>query len=126
MGQIRKYVCSCGYEKELFTGAGLQGVNINAIARFFPEDIVQLFKEKRSQGEVRSYLLENAVISCIDCRELYTVPFFHYELTDESQKCYLTSCPVCQKSGDVIADQDKVSCPKCGCKMEFAEMGNWD
>lgn len=126
MGEIRKYTCSCGYQKDLFVGAGLQGINISAIERFFSEDIVQPFKEQRSRDEVQSYLLENAIISCSGCKELFTVPFFHYELTDGEQKCYITPCPVCQKPGDVITSANKVPCPKCGCQMEFEATGHWD
>lgn len=126
MGEIRKYTCSCGYEKDLFVGAGLQGVNINAVGNYFSEDAVNRFRELRECGEVRSYLLENAVISCTDCQELATVPYFHYELADGEEKVFLSSCPACEKLTDGIINPDSVICPKCGREMEFVPIGDWD
>lgn len=126
MGEIRRYFCSCGYEKKLFTGAGLQGMNQNAIARYFAEDIVRSFKERQKNGEIRSYLMENAIICCQDCRELYTVPYFHYETEDGRKRHYLTVCPVCKKPASDMVNPAAVLCPQCGCKMDFESAGNWD
>lgn len=126
MGEIRKYTCSCGYGKDLFVGAGLQGVNSNAVARHFSADIVEAFQERRERGEVDAFLLENGIISCPDCRELSAVPYFHYQLHGGEEKAFLSPCPGCGKSGMEVVDPDSVVCPECGQKMEFVPIGDWD
>lgn len=126
MGEIRKYTCSCGYEKELFTGAGLNGINCNMIARYLPEEAFRIFMERKNSGEVYTFLLENALICCAECRELAAVPYFHYELENGKKLEYLTACPSCGRAKVYQEGPERVICPKCGGKMKYQVVGNWD
>lgn len=126
MGEIRKYTCSCGYEKELFTGAGLQGININTISRYISAEALKLFLKKKERGEVSLFLLENALVLCPECLELSAVPYFHYELTDGQQQIFLPSCPLCARTDLQIQNPEHIRCPKCSNTMEYRTVGNWD
>ncbi len=126
MGVIIRAVCpACGYEKELHTGAGLRGINVDAIAQIFPPEVVSEFKELKEQGKVKEYLLEHIPTVCHECKELMTVPFFHYETAEGETKKYVTACYTCMKPTEPINEND-VPCPKCGHKMEFMPAGLWD
>lgn len=125
MGEIRRYICSCGYEKEVSVGAGLSGCSIPAIKRFFPEDTSLFLKEKEA-GNVTSFLLENALASCDYCCELVTVPYFHYHLSNRQKRSFFSGCPNCKKMLFPIEDTTHISCPKCGKEMNYIEVGDWD
>jgi len=126
MGEIRRGICpQCGYEKELHVGAGIAAINVSMIEGLFPAEIMAEFKAKKAAGEVKGFLLEQVPAMCGECKELLTVPFFHYELTNGEKKKYLMACSKCARPVEVLG-AGAVSCPKCGAEMEFLPGGDWD
>ncbi len=125
MGEIRDYVCSCGYQKRIFIGAGLNGCNTDAIKRFFPKEIEAFLREKQA-GMVQSYLLSNAVIACTYCKEIETVPCFSYQTYKGTVTHLKEMCSVCGKQVDQQTDEENIKCPKCGLRMNYNSVGNWD
>lgn len=125
MGEIRKYACICGYERELFTGGGLGGCNVRHIARFFPKE-VQALERERSEGRISRYVMENEVSVCQNCRELYALPAFSYTRKDGYTCHFAGSCPDCGSSVARVEDEERPECPKCGQKMQYLVAGDWD
>lgn len=125
MGDIRKYVCKCGYEKELFAGGGLGGCNISHIANFFPKE-VKVFQKEREEGRVRQYIMENEISYCGQCQDIYALPAFSYKRTDGYTCHFASACPVCAGSVTRVEDEENIACPKCGKKMEYMVLGDWD
>ena len=60
MGEIRKYICSCGYEKDLQTGGGLSGCNVRRIAKHFPKE-TEAFLKEREEGRVKRYIMRSRI-----------------------------------------------------------------
>lgn len=125
MGDIRKYTCMCGYEKEVFAGGGLAGCNIPHIANFFPEGAKALQKE-REEGRIKRYLMENEISYCNQCREIQALPVFSYTRKDGYTCRFESNCPVCGCSVSRAEDEENLACPKCGKKMEYSITGDWD
>lgn len=125
MGDIRKYFCKCGYEKELFAGGGLGGCNVSHIAKFFPEE-VKAFQKERNEGRVRQYIMENEISYCERCQDIYALPVFSYKRKDGYTCRFASACPVCGGSVVQMEDEENIACPKCGKKMEYMVMGDWD
>lgn len=124
MGQIRKYSCQCGYEKQAFTGAGMHGCNLRMIQRFFPEEADMLIREKE---RVKMYMLQNVLAECETCQKLFDVPQLLYQKEGEAQKaCIMDVCPECEKPMTVREDIENVKCPLCGKKMIYEIAGDWD
>lgn len=125
MGSIRLYKCSCGYEKRLFVGCGMGGKKLRIIKNSVPDDDYADFLKKKESGQLKDFLLSNAVISCPDCAQLSTVSDFSYE-TDENKIRYTDGCPICGKKIPPIKDEKHIVCPKCNKEMTFADCGFWD
>lgn len=125
MGEIRNYSCSCGYQKKIFAGAGLNGCNLNAIKRFFPEES-ERFEKERQAKRVQSYLLRNAIIKCPNCKKIETVPCFEYQTTEGTITFMNEKCPDCGACVDRVEDDENVTCPECGLKMNYNKTGEWD
>lgn len=125
MGQVRDYVCECGYQKRLFLGGGMNGRNLQMIQKHFPRE-TETFQEKRQNGKTGSYLLSNASVECSECKELYSVPCFTYE--SEGQMITVTNgkCPTCESTTVKVRDEEHINCPKCGRIMEYHNAGMWD
>lgn len=125
MGKIRDYICSCGYQKKIFAGAGINGCNLNAIMRFFPEE-AKLFLKEKEAGKVKSYLLENATVECFHCKSLESVPCFSYQTEEGLKTCIMEKCPTCGSQVTRVEDEEHIKCPKCGLPMGYSETGDWD
>lgn len=125
MGEIRAYTCKCGYQKELFTGGGLGGCNIEHIAKFFPE-AVKAFLKEREEGRVKWYIMENEISYCDQCREVQALPAFSYTRKDGYTCHFESSCPVCAGTVTRADDEENLTCPRCGKKMTYEVTGDWD
>lgn len=125
MGEIRNYSCSCGYQKKIFAGSGLNGCNLNAIKRFFPEEAEQ-FEVERQANRVQSYLLGNAVVECPDCKKLETVPCFSYQTAEGTMTFIKEACPDCGKRMNRVEEEESATCPECGLRMTYTKVGEWD
>lgn len=125
MGEIRDYVCNCGYQKRVFTGAGINGCNLNAIMRFFPKEAEQFLKERQTGG-VQSYLLGNAIVECTHCKKIDTVPCFSYKTASKTVTYMQEACLICGNQVNRIEEEENIRCPKCGLRMNYTEVGNWD
>lgn len=125
MGEIRDYSCSCGYQKRIFAGAGLNGCDVNAIKLFFSRESV-LFEQKRLAGGVKSYRLANTIVSCSHCKKIDSVPCFSYQTDSEIHSFYKKECSECGGPVIRIEDEEFVPCPECGLKMMYSKSGRWD
>ena len=125
MGEIRDYSCSCGYQKRIFAGAGLNVCNLNAIKHFFPQEAVS-FEQERQAGRVQSYLLSNTVVTCSHCKKIESVPFFTYQTESEMHAFYKKECLECGGTVIRIEDEESVPCPECGLQMIYSKNGSWD
>lgn len=125
MGEIRKYACKCGYEKDIYAGGGLSGCNLNFIAKFFPDEM-DFFQKEREAGKIENYIMENELLFCPECGDIMAVPVFSYTRTDGRTSRFIGSCPVCGGIAEQLADEDHIQCPNCGEKMEYAVTGDWD
>lgn len=125
MGEIREYICSCGYHKMIFAGAGINGCNLDAIKCFFPEEVTS-FLEAKEAGKIEAYLLGNAIVECSNCKNLESVPCFSYQTEEETKICIKPDCPVCGSTVNRVEDEEHVKCPKCSLPMKYSETGDWD
>lgn len=126
MGEIRKYVCKCGYEKELNIGGGLLGCNVEHIARFFPVE-TETFKKERAAGMIQSFMMENELSYCPrHGGELMAVEAFSYTKKDGSVCHYVRPCPECGGKVIRLMDEENVVCPRCGEVMKHSFLGDWD
>lgn len=125
MGEIRDYFCSCGYQKKIFAGAGMNGCNLDSIKHFFREQAEQFVKEKQ-EGRVQSYLLSNAIVKCSHCNNLETVPCFSYQTSDGRITYIKEECPTCGNRVKRLDEDKDVACPKCGLPMDYKWSGDWD
>lgn len=125
MGDIRKYICKCGYEKELFAGGGMNGCNMHHIAEYFPE-AAKAFQKERDEGRAVQYIMENEISYCEQCQEIYALPAFSYRRKDGYICHFASACPVCGGSVSRVEDEENTACPKCGRKMGYLPLGDWD
>ena len=125
MGEIRDYSCSCGYEKRIFAGAGLNGCNLNVIKRFFSKEAEQ-FEAERQAKRVQSYLLKNAIVECPHCKKIESVPCFSYQTGEGTITFIKEECPDCGGKVNRLKDEENVACPECGLQMTYNQSGNWD
>lgn len=125
MGEIRRYICSCGYEKDLHTGGGLSGCNVRRIAQHFPKE-TEAFLKEREEGRVKRYIMENEISYCENCQEIYAVPAFSYTRKDGYTCHFPGSCPVCGGAVLQAEDEEHIVCPKCGKRMQYMFAGDWD
>lgn len=126
MGEIRKYNCSCGYSQELPVGVGMSGMNMLAIQRVFPEDILAEFLKEKEKDNVETYVNKNQLGICTHCQTLVVSPHLQYVLKDGSEKHIMGTCPDCGKEFSPIHNPDDVCCPKCGKTMTSETAGHWD
>ncbi len=125
MGEIRRYFCKCGYQKDLFTGGGLGGCNIGMIANFFPKE-AETFLKERNEGRVKRYIMENEISYCSHCQEILALPAFSYTRKDGYTCHFESKCPACQGAVSRAGDEENLTCPKCGSRMQYVAVGDWD
>ncbi|MCI9124024.1 MAG: hypothetical protein HFH35_08095 [Eubacterium sp.] len=125
MGVIRKYTCKCGYEKDILAGGGLYGCNVNHIAKFFPEE-TKVFTKEREEGRVKQFIMENELSFCPNCKEIVAVPVFTYTRRDGSVCRFVGNCPDCGGEISQVDNEEQAACPKCGLRMTYLPVGNWD
>lgn len=125
MGEIRDYSCSCGYQKRIFVGAGLNGCNLNAMKHVFPHES-EIFEQERQAGKVWTYLLSNTIVICLHCKKLESVPCFTFQTDSEIHSFYKKECSECGGPVIRIEDEEFVPCPECGLKMMYSKSGRWD
>lgn len=125
MGDIKRLSCSCGYEKDLFTGAGLGGINFRLVEQSFPKE-AKIIKKRLDAGEEVHYLLDNAISLCPKCRMIKTISRLSYTIDkDEERQAYNGKCDKC--GGDIIIiPPEEVFCPICGQKPDLNTVGHWD
>lgn len=126
MGEIRKYNCACGYEKELPIGVGMMGMNLMMIKRIFPKDALSDFLKEKENGHIESYISKNQLGLCTNCHSLIVSPHLQYTKQDGSEKHIMMPCPDCGEKFSPIDNPDDVHCPQCGKKMAYETAGNWD
>lgn len=126
MGEIRKYTCECGYETELPVGVGMMGMNMQAIQRVYPEDMLTDFLKEKEKENIESYVNKNQLGICTHCNTLVIAPNLTYTLKDGTEKQLIGTCPECGKEFSPVSDMDDVHCPKCGKKMASETAGRWD
>lgn len=125
MGDVRRYKCQCGYEKQLMIGGGRNSQNLKIICKDIPEDIFSEFMRKKFAKTVLEYGIVNSAISCPECEELFVVSEFSYTLSDAEVR-YVTACPNCGEEHTPIEDSDLILCPKCNKQMTYSVEGLWD
>ena len=126
MGEIRNYICGCGYHEELYTGIGLNGRNMHMISHFFPEE-AEKFRQKKEEKLISTYVLANVLAACPNCNKLVIVPGFTYQRRDESfADCFMKDCADCDSEVFAVLNTEKVPCPKCGAVMDYKITGDWD
>ncbi|MCM1023954.1 MAG: hypothetical protein NC395_07845 [Prevotella sp.] len=126
MGLILSCKCSCGYETELFCGAGLGAKNPSVIEKCVPEEVFADFSEKLTEGRVSGYMLENKAAVCENCGELSSVSVFSYRLPEGADAAYVTRCAECGGDVRILEDTGNIRCPKCGSVLTAAAAGHWD
>ncbi len=126
MGQVKRYECDCGYERQVCAGVGLAGENISIIEKCIPRNLTEKFKEELSAGNIERFLLSNALISCGKCKKLHTVSAFDFTLRDGAKISYTAPCPKCGAKCERVDDKSGVLCPKCGKVMACRIEGHWD
>lgn len=122
MGEIRNYMCECGYNAEIFAGAGMRGIDIELIKKFFPEE-GKFISENRNL--VRRYLLKNAIAECDKCKKIFSVSCLEYNI-DGEEKVVFKDCPECQSKVVIHGDKDELACPVCKRIMKSDSIGHWD
>lgn len=132
MGRIVLCKCSgtsheiCGYEKELFCGAGMGAGNLFVIEKNVPESVWAEFSVRQQEGRVSGFRLENKAALCEKCREIFSAAVFSYKLSDGSSAGYAAPCPECGGDVRILEDIENTACPKCGGKMTVSRVGRWD
>lgn len=126
MGEITRYLCSCGYEKEACLGFGSSARNKNRIRLLFPPDSISNFISSDATNELQNYQLESTLAFCPKCNEIQTVPKLSYTLKSGSEYSIIGSCPICQNNADPISNTQEVTCPKCQKQMDAIYFGHWD
>lgn len=122
MGHIYKYNCICGYETEAHIGAGLQGVNLDLIGRYFPKDREIIVSNRQ---DIKKFILKNALVKCDKCKKIFVLPCLEYEYNSE-EIIKIGECPTCKGIVDICHDIDNVTCPKCNQFMIRELIGHWD
>lgn len=126
MGEITRYLCSCGYEKEASLGIGLSARNKNRIRLAFAPDSISHFTSSDVANKLQNYQLENTLVFCPKCNEILTVPKLSYTLKSGSEHSIIGSCSICQNDVEPISDTQIVACPKCHKQMDAIYSGHWD
>ncbi len=144
MGDVRRYSCRCGYEAKLWIGCGFMSNHLDTIKRCIPEEGFAPFYKAYSAGEVSDFFLETVIARCNSCKEIVPADVLSYTLKsgingspeaedrDNAGKMpagearYICACPVCGGEVNEEKDIERIRCPKCGGKMYYQEIGNWD
>lgn len=134
MGDILSCKCRCGYSETLNTGCGIASDDLNSLREVLGEESFEIFNERLMSGEIDRWYIYNAVISCPNCKKLYTVPTVHIEERAENQekksekkeKKSALECPVCGEECTELLNLKKVKCPQCRAKPVFSAVGFWD
>ena len=125
MGMIVKISCKCGYSKKLYCGAGIAACNINMLNKLFPSQIISEFEEYKSKDMVKTFIMENEITYCKQCKDINTTCVLKYELQDGKKIERINKCNRCY--GDVeILDYNNLLCPNCANKLLIQEVGSWD
>lgn len=125
MGDIRHYKCSCGYNKDVSLGEGLNAIRINAVSRIFPDEAREI-SESLKKKENTYFSLGNTLALCRECKELKATAKLSFSINEGSEKTIcLDTCDKCNNPMEIV-DIDTVKCPKCGNVMDFEVTGNWD
>lgn len=125
MGDIKRISCKCGYELDLFTGTGLNGINLRIIDQLYPKE-AKIIKKRLDEGADVSYYMDNAISLCPECRSIKTISRLNYRIgNDEERSVYDKKCGDC-KSDIALIPEEEVFCPKCGQKPKLQIVGHWD
>jgi hypothetical protein len=124
MGDIYKLSCTCGYAKELNVGGGLASCNVNMINKVFSEDRRAKFDTYLKNNEIQSFLIENEISVCEECKEVMTIAVLRIQLTNNRKLEIVNDCPLCGNKAHII--NYLAVCPKCGRKINVKEIGHWD
>lgn len=125
MGEIKKYMCKCGYSKDIFSGGGLLGCNTDYIGKFFPDEIKR-FRKEQDAGQILSYFMENRLFLCPQCQDIMALPVFIYTRENGHTSRFMGACAECGGYAEQIEDEENVKCPKCGQNLSYMKVGNWD
>lgn len=124
MGETYKISCKCGYVRELNIGGGLAACNINMVNRVFLEEKRNEFSAYYIKKEIQSFLVENELSLCENCREIMTTAVLKVQLINNKKLQIINDCPSCSNKMRIIPDSPM--CPKCGQEMIKEEIGHWD
>lgn len=124
MGTKYRLKCKCGYEKEVYPGAGLAAFNKSIIKRIFEAEELREFNKADIKGDVKSFYLQNGVAFCKGCKEIETVAILQYELVDGKTVELVHKCNKCAGGVELLGKVKQ--CPKCGKALVTEELGHWD
>lgn len=122
MGIVIDYKCICGYKERIFEGAGFRAMNIELIAKYFPDEGKYISQHSE---EAKPYLIKNVLGICDSCNKLCSITQLEY--TKDGNKCEKTGrCPSCSKDIKIINNLRDVKCPHCDGTMKASHVGHWD
>jgi len=125
MGIIENWHCpTCGYEKELSIGSGFMGCNLGIIEELFSEEKLDLFLKLLEEEKISTYVMQQDVVFCNDCKDFESVTSLHYTTQDEKETIVRNGCPKC--GGNSFELKSTEYCPKCNDKLQKDESGLWD
>lgn len=132
MGQIVNLKCErCGYEANLWVGAGMTFFDIEKTITLFNKDTQQRIRNDLEKNPKGTWTITKEIGVCERCRKISAIPVFILNKEDGTVVEYIGKC-IC--GGDVdIVDTEKVlsgeiklECPACGDLLVAKNDGYWD
>lgn len=126
MGYIYELKCpDCNYHKSVALGCGMSAINENRIYMIFAETDISNFKLEKENEQIQSFITENKLGLCSNCKELTEVPVLSYTLKNGKENYVSRKCTICKEKVELM-DLSVVYCPKCNCEMNIRKNGLWD
>lgn len=126
MGNIIKAKCTqCGFEKEIFAGAGLRDCRTNTILAALPEEKSTQLAEVIQLG-AKHISIDRIPSVCNSCGILYALPVVSFTFREKRWRM-LGVCPQCKDEEHTeLTEEQQMHCPDCGAEISLQKIGHWD
>jgi hypothetical protein len=125
MGEIYKANCSCGWNTELFLGAGMNATNIRFIQNYLNEKDAAEFIETFEKGLIKTFELSNVPYYSKENQTVGSISKFSYKLHSGQDIEIIGKCPPSENQIQLLKNDD-IFCPICHNKVILEQTGHWD